>query len=267
MATTLQRPAEKARRKGSANGGELNGAAVRSGPVRRVPGRARAQEPHPVRWTREQYHKMGDWGWFRDKRVELIEGVIYEKYPPRGRAPHPVRWTREQYHKMGEKGWFEGRRVELLEGEIYEMSPMNRPHWASVMRVGEELREAFRQGYLISTQLPVAVGGGAEPEPDVAVIPGGISDYPDAIPATAILIVEISDTTLRFDRSRKAHAYAQAGIPEYWIVNLNRKQLEVHREPKAERGKYGSVTILTERQSVAPLAAPRKKIKVADLLP
>lgn len=268
MATTLQRPAGKASAKGSANGGASNGAAVRSAPVRLAPVRpARAREPHPFLWTKEQYHKMGDWGWFRDKSVELLEGVIYEKYPSRGRAPRPVQWTREQYHRMGRADWFREKHVELIEGEIYEMSPMNRPHWLSVSLVGAALREVFKTGYFVTTQLPVAAAESREPEPDGAVIAGAIRDYQDDVPATALLVVEVSDSTLRFDRSKKARTYAAAGIAEYWIINLKKKQLEVHREPDIERGKYGSVTILAAGATVSPLAAPKAKIKVADLLP
>ena len=114
-------------------------------------------------------------------------------------------------------------------------------------------------------QLPFNAGIDSEPEPDIAVVTGNIRDYVEHHPTTALLIVEISDATLQFDRTKKAELYARSGIVEYWIVNLKARQLEVRREP--QNGKYAKTETLTEKQNVATLAMPKKKIKVADLLP
>ena len=105
------------------------------------------------------------------------------------------------------------------------------------------------------------------------MVAGSIRDFKDwSIPTTAALVVEISETSLRKDRKLKAHIYAQAGLPDYWIVNLVDRQLEVHRLPGPDpsrrgRFRYADVTIVPESGSIAPLAAPQSMIAVADVLP
>jgi Uma2 family endonuclease len=109
------------------------------------------------------------------------------------------------------------------------------------------------------------------PDPDVAVIPGAPTPAGD-YPTTALLVVEVSDTTLRHDRGRKARMYARAGIADYWIVNLVDGQVEVHREPlynpaKRPRYQYTRITVVRPGDVLSPLAAPTGSIAVADLLP
>lgn len=184
----------------------------------------------------------------------------------------PMRWTHEQYHQMDTLGWFEGKRVELIGGEIIEMAPMLSPHWAGVMLAHQTLQQIFGDGFIVTVQLPVKLPHLSEPEPDVAVVSGTVHDYEEELPSTAVLVVEISDTTLRLDRTTKASLYAAAGIEEYWIVNLKARQLEVHRAP-VEQAKqkfgwgYHEKIEFKESDSVSPLAAPNAKVAVKDLLP
>lgn len=180
-------------------------------------------------------------------------------------APHPVRWTREQYYRMGKLGWFDGKRVELIDGEIVEMSPIGAVHAAVVVIVQETLQKVFTQNCHIRSQAPVSILESSEPEPDIAVVAGSARDYLGSHPKTALLVVEVSDATLSIDRTRKSLIYAQAGIPEYWIVNLKARQLEVRRNPTAKG--YSSTQTLSDQDEVSPLSAPDAKIKVADLLP
>jgi Uma2 family endonuclease len=111
------------------------------------------------------------------------------------------------------------------------------------------------------------------PDPDLAVVPGTPRSYMTASnPTTALLIVEVSESTLPYDRRAKASLYAAAGIADYWIVNLVQRQLEVHRDPVADTAqpygfRYASRSILDPADVVAPLAAPQARITVADLLP
>lgn len=112
----------------------------------------------------------------------------------------------------------------------------------------------------------------SEPEPDIAVVRGTARDYEQAHPTTAVLVIEVSDTTLRVDCTTKAGIYARAGIEEYWVVDLNTRRLIVHRQPVPMRGRplghyYASVVRYTEAETVTPLAAPDAVIAVADLLP
>ncbi len=185
--------------------------------------------------------------------------------------PRQKRWTRAEYYRMLDAGLFRGRRVELIEGVIFQMPPMKTPH-AAGLELGERALEAvFGATYWVRTQLPLHFGPRSEPEPDLAVVPGGPRDFADH-PTTALLIVEISDATLSYDRRRKGSLYARAGIADYWIVNLNRGQLEVYRRPIPDPSRrygfgYSSVDVLGPNESATPLAAPQAQVRVADLLP
>lgn len=107
----------------------------------------------------------------------------------------------------------------------------------------------------------------SEPEPDVLVTPGTPDDYSAGPPTAAesLLVVEVSDSSLRQDHGRKAETYAKAGVADYWIVNLKSRTLEVRRQP--ENDEYVSLDVYTENEPVAPLAAPQANVRVADLLP
>ncbi len=121
-------------------------------------------------------------------------------------------------------------------------------------------------------QIPLTLGGRSEPEPDVAVVSGGPRDYLVSHPTSALLVVEIADTTVRFDRRDEGSLYARAGVLDYWIVNLVAAQLAIYRDPgpdaTARRG-YAYSTRLIGRpgDEISPLARPDARIKVNDLLP
>ena len=184
-------------------------------------------------------------------------------------------WTRDEYYQMAELGFFDGKRVELIEGEIIEISPMKSLHATGIRRVLSVLsvlREIFTKGYSVDSQLPMSFSNLTEPQPDVAVIKGGIDDFTHLHPKIAALIVEVSDATLRYDRTKKASLYAKNKIQEYWIVNVKDKRLEVFRRPIKDKTafygfSYAEIQIFTEKDMVSPIALPEAKIKVADLLP
>lgn len=203
-----------------------------------------------------------------------MSGIITQPMPavpvPHLIEPSPKRWTREEYYRLGEAGYFFGQRVELIEGEIMVLRPQNWPHASTVARVGQVLQSALGNGFWVRMQLPLNLGT-SDPEPDVSVVPGAISDYNDH-PTTAVLIVEVSDSSLNYDRARKASLYARAGIADYWIVNLVDRQLEVRRDPQPDTSQhyghgYASVTVLTPPAVVTPLAQPQVSLAVTDLLP
>lgn len=178
------------------------------------------------------------------------------------------RWTRAEYDRLIALGLLgEDERVQLVEGEILEMSPQSAPHMAAIRLVEEALRAAFGPGFDVRVQGPLALGPDSEPEPDVAVVRGGPRDYRDHHPTgqDAVLVVEVADASLRFDRERKGKVYAAARVPEYWVVNLESRVLEVYREP--EQGRYTSCLVYGPGDAVAPLFSPRAHIAVADLLP
>lgn len=181
----------------------------------------------------------------------------------------PRRWTREEYYRAAELGLFRpDERLELLEGEIIQKMTQNPPHTTSLSLSLVALESAFAgRGYFVRIQAPISLPGDSEPEPDLAVVAGCPRDYQTQHPVAAnvLLLVEVSDTTLGFDRRRKAAAYAAAGIREYWIVNVIDRQLEVHRDPSGSA--YGLVTVHAPTDSVSLLGAPQATIPVADLLP
>jgi len=148
--------------------------------------------------------------------------------------PQVHQWTRQEYYKMAEAGLFNGKHVELIAGQVIETSPMGSYHCTAVILTGDVLRRVFGQGCFVSIKHPLDLGQTSDPEPDVAVIAGDVRDYKDAHPTTAVLIVEVADTSLAYDCTTKASLYAKAGIPDYWILNLMDRQLEVRRDPVAD---------------------------------
>lgn len=181
-------------------------------------------------------------------------------------------WTRGEYYRMAEAGLFEGKHVELIEGRVVEMRPMGSLHATAVALVARALEMIFGKGHFVRWQMPLAAGETSEPEPDVAVIAGDVRDYREAHPTTAVLIVEVADTSLTYDRSEKASLYAKAGIPDYWVLNLIDRQLEVRRNPGLDATQpfgfaYADVKILSAADSISPLSMPRATVSVADLLP
>jgi Uma2 family endonuclease len=163
-------------------------------------------------------------------------------------------------------------RLELLDGLLVVKEPQDTPHATAVALVGEALRVAFGAGFHVRHGAPVALGRWSEPEPDLCVVPGSPRDYLTGHPTSPVLVVEVSSySRLRFDRTRKAALYARARIPEYWIVDLVGRALEIHREPSAApraRGwRYQTVEHLGPDAVATPLALPTARVRVADLLP
>lgn len=186
--------------------------------------------------------------------------------------PHPFQWTAALYDAAIESGIFGERRLELIEGEIIEMSPMSSKHAMVIHKVQRALLRAVADTYLVVAQAPLDLGEVSEPQPDVAIYAGSEADYMEQKPTQPLLVVEVADSSLRFDRGEKASLYAKAGISDYWIVNLRAGTLEVYRVPvEQETQRYGYgykvVSSLTAQDQVQPLAWPALTLAVAELLP
>jgi Uma2 family endonuclease len=182
------------------------------------------------------------------------------------------RFSKREYYRMAELGFFHGQRVELIEGRIMVQSPQKPPHSFRTDRARRILEDCFGTTSCVRMQLPIDLGAVIEPEPDVAVVPGDADLYRTVHPTSAVLIVEVADTTLSYDRRRKGSLYARAGVPDYWIVNLVQRQVEVYRAPIPDAGaphghRYSARTDLLPGASITPLALPGVSIAVADLLP
>jgi Uma2 family endonuclease len=188
--------------------------------------------------------------------------------------PRRRRWTRSEYMAMADAGILDpNEHTELIDGEIIQMNhPQRTPHSIGVVLVDEALRAIFSGNCHIRTQLPMDIESTSEPEPDIAVVAGKPRDYLESHPATALLVVEVSDSTLAYDRKQKGSLYAKAGIADYWILNLPQRQLEVYRRPAPLRDEpfgygYTSSDIYLPSDAVAPLVAPESTVIVTDLLP
>jgi Uma2 family endonuclease len=183
------------------------------------------------------------------------------------------RWTRVEYEHLIELGVFQpGERLELIDGLLVVAEPQGSRHAAAIRRVLAALRRTLGDAWQIDSLLPVALDDASEPEPDVAVVPADPRAYRDAHPSRAELVVEVAETSYRIDREYKAGLYARAGVAEYWIVDLTRDMLEVHREPEASSEapsgwRYGRIDALRPPAAITPLVAPGHSIPVADLLP
>jgi len=186
-------------------------------------------------------------------------------------AISPRLWTCDEFWELGEKGWFEGEKAILVDGVIYTMSPINHPHEVAVGLVADLMRTAFGPGHWVREEKSIHLGLRTDPQPDVAVVRGSPRSLTRK-PSTALLIVEVSDSTLGYDLGEKADLYASADIADYWVVDLVHRQLIIHRDPVADatrpRGfRYSTVTPVAADGTASPLAAPTATVLVADLLP
>ena len=159
-------------------------------------------------------------------------------------ATSPVRtkrWTRLEYERLIDLGAFAPEeRLELIGGQLVVRERQGRPHATGIRLVARALRAVFGPDWNIEAQLPVALDEESEPEPDIAVVPGGPRDYIASHPSRPELVVEVALASLALDRGEKASLYARAGVADYWIANLVDNVLEVYREPVADpHGAYG----------------------------
>jgi Uma2 family endonuclease len=181
-------------------------------------------------------------------------------------APKPFDWNVEQYQQIGDLGIFEGKKVELIEGRIFQMSPMNAPHIIGLVYLSNELPLIANGRYTVLVQAPLTISSSSEPVPDCAVFRGSPSEYRKTLSKEPLLVIELSDSTLTFDRTVKASLYATAKIPEYWIVNLVEQQIEVMRDPQADVG-YTTKSIIKKNETVRTIKAPDLMVEVNKFLP
>ena len=198
--------------------------------------------------------------------VAAISEVAPATWEPRKR---PI--SAHDYMRMAELDFFEGQRVELIDGDIITMPPISEDHAQSVDKVTTKITVPLYESFIIRCQNPFNAGENGRPEPDIAVVrPESLSA--DEPPSEAILLVEISKATLRYDQTTKASLYASLGVPDYWIVNLIENQVEVYRQPIESAGaqfghEYASRQIYRSGQSVTLLETPAVSIEVDGMLP
>ncbi len=177
-------------------------------------------------------------------------------------GPHPWKIDRPTYHRLGREGSFDGRRVQLVDGVVIEMSPMGAPRADVVTQLTRWLIRTAADEILVRVQLPLALSVDGEPEPDFALVPSG--RHRGDHPSTALLVIEVADSSLAFDLGPKALLYARAKIPEYWVIDLEREETVVHRTPRA--GKYTSVRKHGTRHQLVSVAVPSVRVQLAALM-
>jgi len=173
----------------------------------------------------------------------------------------------QEYYRMAETGVLRpDARVELLEGRIIDLSPMGPFHGGLVKRLIRIYTQLSQGRWQTAAQDPLRLDDQSEPEPDFLLLKPSPDDYTGRHPQPddVFLLIEVSDTTLAYDREEKIPAYGRAGIAEVWIVNLNNASLEVYRDPHFTG--YGSKTVLGAGDQVAPQAFPDAVVDVSDLL-
>jgi Uma2 family endonuclease len=179
----------------------------------------------------------------------------------------PYRFTVEDYHRMAEAGIL-GRddRVELIEGQIVEMPPIGSPHGGTVNALLYLFSKAVRDEAIVGVQNPVRLSDISEPEPDLMLLRPRPDFYRDShpTPADVLLLVEVADTSAAYDRSVKLPLYARVGVPEYWLVDLERGVLEVYRSPAGDG--YAEVQELGAGARVAPASLPDAELDVGEIL-
>ena len=169
---------------------------------------------------------------------------------------------RAEYDQLIKLGAFEDERIELLNGALVAMSPIGAPHHATVQRLNQLLVLALAGRALVSCQGPFAADEYSEPEPDFAVVPLG--DYDADHASTAYLIIEVAEASLAKDRGKKLRLYATCAVPEYWIVNLPERCIEVYTEPSP--GVYARVERYERGQSIRLVTFSDVSFAVSDVL-
>jgi Uma2 family endonuclease len=174
----------------------------------------------------------------------------------------------DEFARMSARGGLpEGRRFELLGGEIIEKLPHGPRHDTRVDRIAACLgRLAWPEPFHCRQEKTVRLSAYNDPQPDASVIRGRSEDYEDRYPDQddALLVVEVADSSLDYDRGARLRAYAGAGIREYWIVNLREECLEVYREPHG--GGFANRRVFRRGDEIMPLAAPSAAVAVTELL-
>jgi Uma2 family endonuclease len=176
-------------------------------------------------------------------------------------------FTVDDYYRWGETGILsENDRTELIEGEILEMSPIGDPHMIAVTRASMIFARGIGDRVVVSVQNPAFIDRFNLPQPDVVLIRPREGFYGDGkpYPEDVVLLIEVSDSSLRFDREVKVPIYARSGIREVWIVDLQNAAIHVYREPKDKT--YTSIETRHHGETVSPQAYPDFAVKVSDLL-
>ena len=182
--------------------------------------------------------------------------------------PARHRWTVREFQRMGETGFLDPKaRLELIEGELFEMAPIGSFHAGTVGILTRLLVRAVANSAFVHVQNPIWLDDHSEPQPDIVLLRPRSDYYLKEHPRAedVLLLIEVSDSTARFDRKTKVPLYARYGIPEVWlVVGPRRRHIEVYRDLQLEQGEYQ--TRLQAREGVlAPALLPEAEIRLDAL--
>ena len=245
-----------------------------------------SRPPRPRRFNVDEYMKMVEMGIFAEPRchhVELMDGEILVMSPdshpgcfteetlaalPDPWYPSRFRFSVEEYMKMAEAGIFtENERVELLDGEIIEKTPAGNPHEANTSGSLRFLAPLFVEGRaVLRVQSHVLLDDNSRPEPDLALLKWREDLYRHRSPAPqdVLLLIEVSDSSLPYDRGTKLSRYAEAGIPEVWIENIPARSIEVYSNPV--NGNYTTTRVYRPGDTIRPIAFPDVELPVSQFI-
>lgn len=188
--------------------------------------------------------------------------------PVTGKDRRARTFTVEEFYRLAEAGFLgpNHQRLELLEGEILEPMPIGPAHAAAVTRMHTTFAHRLGQKLMVRSQNPVRLSGSSEPLPDISILRPRADFYQHAHPKAedVLLLVEVSDSTIEFDLGQKARVYAEAGIVEYWVLDLAGERLRVFRQP--DGGEFTEALIARRGQTVTPRAIPELSFSVDELL-
>ncbi len=218
-------------------------------------------------WTNGDYKRMVAAGLFEN--IAFLHGEVVIT----GAGARLYYWTLDDYEQLIALGVLEGKHVELMQGEILTMAPMGEPHALAIMQLNYALIAHFnpQAGFNLRIQMPIALPAlTCEPEPDLAVTALDTPTNSAGRPMSALLMVEVAESSLAYDRDRKGPLYAAAGIQEYWLVNIPDRVVEVYRQPVPDASsfsgwRYQERLTLQAGEQVSPLAAPEVVVLVETL--
>lgn len=217
------------------------------------------QFAQPHRFSVEQYRRMAGIGVIPEQGTELIDGVVVA-------GTRPFRFSSQDYFRLGEEGILhEDERVELIDGEILDMTPISGRHSKCVARLND-LLSSRPVGTELRIQDVLHLRNGYDPQPDAAVYRPRDDDYEETQPepADGLLVVEVAESSLLYDRTVKTEQYAEAGIPEFWLVDLRRNVVIVSRDPIGTQ--FADVHEYGRGQSWISPALGGREVRAEDVL-
>jgi Uma2 family endonuclease len=213
-------------------------------------------------FTVREYNRMAEYGIVPERGTELVDGRVVEQS-----LGAPRRFTADEYLRMAETGILSpDARVELIDGEIVEVSPSGSRHAACISRLSALMHARLGKAGIVRVQLPIRTGAQTLPEPDLAVVRFAEDFYAGEHPGAedALLVVEVADSSIAFDRDVKHRVYADHRVPVYWLVDLNREVVVIHTHPAT--GRYTERLTVRRGQTLWLSSVPGLEITVQEVL-